>query len=196
MVPSSAITVIADNERLTCGGFSLSETVRLRNFEFIADYFGGLSLSPRRGDSDATFMSSTRNGTPSPQRAMIEDFSEKFLMASSREGGFVLPSPRRHGTGAPPAPITTTPWMENAPVTLATMTVPPWTAAAWMDTDLPVEQRYTHQGGSKCKPMLSGPSPSKRQRHSEASSPASKPLPRSSRTRHRDTSPRLRRRRS
>jgi hypothetical protein len=144
MVPSSAITVVADNERLTCGGFSLSETVHLRNFEFIADYFGGLRLSPRRGDSDATFMSSTRSGTPSPQRAMIEDSSEKFLMASSREGGFVLPSPRRHGIGAPPAPITTTPWMENAPATLATTTVPPWTAAARLDTDLRVEQRYTH----------------------------------------------------
>jgi hypothetical protein len=48
MVPSSAITVSADGEHLTCGGFSLGETVHLGSFDFIADYFGGLNLSPRR----------------------------------------------------------------------------------------------------------------------------------------------------
>jgi hypothetical protein len=47
MVLLSAITVAANSERLMCGGFSLSEPVHLGNFEFIADYFGGLSLSPR-----------------------------------------------------------------------------------------------------------------------------------------------------
>jgi hypothetical protein len=36
MVPSS---VIADGEHLMCGGFSLSETICLGNFEFIANYF-------------------------------------------------------------------------------------------------------------------------------------------------------------
>jgi hypothetical protein len=46
MVPSSTITVAADGECLTCGGFSLSEIVHLGNFEFIVNYFGGLSLSP------------------------------------------------------------------------------------------------------------------------------------------------------
>jgi hypothetical protein len=35
MVPSPVIAVTADGERLTCGGFSLDETVRLGNFEFI-----------------------------------------------------------------------------------------------------------------------------------------------------------------
>jgi hypothetical protein len=49
MVPSSAITIAADNEHVTCGGFSLGEFVRLGNFEFIADYFDGLSLSPLGG---------------------------------------------------------------------------------------------------------------------------------------------------
>jgi hypothetical protein len=48
MVPSSAITVSADGEHLTCGGFSLGETVHLGSFDFIADYFDGLNLSPRR----------------------------------------------------------------------------------------------------------------------------------------------------
>jgi hypothetical protein len=46
MVPSSMITIAADGERLTCGGFSLGETIHLGNFELIADYFGSLSLSP------------------------------------------------------------------------------------------------------------------------------------------------------
>jgi hypothetical protein len=49
-----------------CGGFSLGETVRLGSFEFIADYFGGLSLSPRRSNSSVAFMGSTHNGSPSP----------------------------------------------------------------------------------------------------------------------------------
>jgi hypothetical protein len=38
MVPSSMITITADGEHLSCGGFSLDETIRLGNFEFIADY--------------------------------------------------------------------------------------------------------------------------------------------------------------
>jgi hypothetical protein len=65
MVPSSVITVAADGECLTCGGFFLGETIRLGSFEFIADYFDSLSLSLRRGDSGATFMGSTHSGTPS-----------------------------------------------------------------------------------------------------------------------------------
>jgi hypothetical protein len=50
MVPSSALVVATDGECLTCGGFFLSETIHLRSFEFIADYFGGLSLSPKRNN--------------------------------------------------------------------------------------------------------------------------------------------------
>jgi hypothetical protein len=62
MAPSSGIFITTDGERLTCGGFSLSETVHLGNFEFIADYFDGMSLSPRRDDEGATFIGSTRSG--------------------------------------------------------------------------------------------------------------------------------------
>jgi hypothetical protein len=105
MVPSSMINIAAEGEHLTCGGFSLGETVRLGNFEFIADYFSGLTLSPRRGDSGTTFMGSNCSGTPSPHWAMIDDSTEVFLTASSGEGGFGLPSPRRHSTGALPAPM-------------------------------------------------------------------------------------------
>jgi hypothetical protein len=76
-------------------GFSLGKPDHLGNFEFIADYFNGLSLSPRRGDEGVAFMGSTRSRASTPRWAMIEDYTEEFLMASSREGSFGLPSPRR-----------------------------------------------------------------------------------------------------
>jgi hypothetical protein len=129
MVPSSSIIIAADGECLTCDGFSPSEIVRLGNFEFIANYFGGLSHSPRRGHAGAAFMGSTRSGAPTLQLAMIEDSVEEFLAAPSGEGRFSLPSPRRHDTGASLAPVTTIPRMENALTAQATMTVPPRTAA-------------------------------------------------------------------
>jgi hypothetical protein len=99
MVPSSSIAVTADDEHLTCGGFSLSKTVHLGNFEFIANYFDSLSLSPRRGDADGAFMGSTCSVASTLRRAMIEDSAEEFLMASSGEGSFATPFPRRRSTG-------------------------------------------------------------------------------------------------
>jgi hypothetical protein len=53
MVPTSAVTFTTNDERLTCGDFSLGKTVHLWNLEFIVDYFSSLSLSPRRGNSGA-----------------------------------------------------------------------------------------------------------------------------------------------
>jgi hypothetical protein len=44
MVPSSALAVVVGGERLSCDGFSLSETIRFGNLEIIANGFGGLSL--------------------------------------------------------------------------------------------------------------------------------------------------------
>jgi hypothetical protein len=40
MVPSSVLIITANGECLTCGGFSLGETIRHGSFEFITDYFG------------------------------------------------------------------------------------------------------------------------------------------------------------
>jgi hypothetical protein len=90
MVPFSSITIAADGESVTCGGFSLSVPVHLGNFELIVDYFGGLSLSPRIGNEGSPFV---------------------FLMALSEEGSFDLPSLRRCRMGALPTPVTTTPWL-------------------------------------------------------------------------------------
>jgi hypothetical protein len=56
MVPSSMLTVAVDGEHLMCDGFSLSETIRLGIFEFIIDYFGGLSFSRRSGSLGTAFM--------------------------------------------------------------------------------------------------------------------------------------------
>jgi hypothetical protein len=87
MDSSSVLTFSANGERLMCGGFSLGETVCLRSFDFIADYFDGLSLSPKRGDSGTAFMGSTHSGPPSSRWAMIEDSNEEFHMASGGGGG-------------------------------------------------------------------------------------------------------------
>jgi hypothetical protein len=176
MVPSSAITITADDECLTCCGFSLGETVRLGNFKIIADYFSGLSPSPKRADAGAAFMGSTNSGAPTPWWSTIEDSTKEFLMASSGEGSFGLPSHRRRGTGALLTPVTSTPRMKKAPTTQATMTVPPWTVARRPETKLPFERRYAHHGGQQCKPVLGSPSLSNVQCHSEASSLASKML--------------------
>jgi hypothetical protein len=117
MVPSSSIVVVADSERIMCSGFSLGEPVLLGNFEFIVDYFGGLSSSPRRGNEGTAFVGSTHCGASTPQWATMEDSTEEFLMTSSVEGSFSHTSPRQRTTRASFAPATTTTWKENAPAT-------------------------------------------------------------------------------
>jgi hypothetical protein len=83
MVHSSTLVVSADSERLTCGGFSLSEIVPHGSLEFIADCFCDLSLSPMRNNSGAAFMGATNNGSLSLLWAMIEDSTEEFYTALS-----------------------------------------------------------------------------------------------------------------
>jgi hypothetical protein len=94
MVPSSIIIVTVDGEHLTCGGFCLSETVCHGKFEFIADYFGGLSLSSKRCNAGAALTGPTHSGASTPWWAMIEDSTDEFLMTSRGERSFGLPSPR------------------------------------------------------------------------------------------------------
>jgi hypothetical protein len=147
MVPSSMLIVSIDVECLTCDGFSLGETVHLGSFEFITGYFNDLSLSPRRSGLDAAFMGSTRSGSPSSRWAKVEDSIEEFHTTSRAEGGSGLPSPRRHGTGAPPTPAPTTSWLENAPATQAMMMVSLRAVVAQLDTSLPFERQRAHQEG-------------------------------------------------
>jgi hypothetical protein len=72
-------------------------------------------------------------------------------MVSSREGDSSLTSLGRCGTGALPTPITTMPWMENAPAIQVMMMVPPWTAAPQPDTRLPFEQWCARQEGQRAQ---------------------------------------------
>jgi hypothetical protein len=119
----------------TCDGFSLGETVCLGSYEFIIDYFGGMSLSPRSNDSGTALMGSTRSGPLSPRRAMIEDSTKEFVTASSSEGSSSLPSRMRHGARTLPAPSTSIPWLEDATAIYTMMTVPPWVMGPQSDTD-------------------------------------------------------------
>jgi hypothetical protein len=72
---------------------------------------------------------------------MIEDSTDDFYMASSKEGSSDLPTSRRHSTGAPPAPIATTPWPEDTSATQPMMMVPSWMLVLWTDTGHPPERR-------------------------------------------------------
>jgi hypothetical protein len=144
MVPSSPIAITTDGKRLVCGGFSLSEPICLGNFEFIANYFNGLSLSSRRDTEGTVIMGSTHSGGSTPQWATIEDSAEEFLIASSGGGSFCHPSPRRRNTGAPFASTTTATWKENAP---ATTRFPPWTVEPQPKTNHPSEWHRAHHEG-------------------------------------------------
>jgi hypothetical protein len=87
MVPSSAFAVAADGERLSCGGFSLGETIRFESLEFITDRFdgGGWLRRHRQGLNPrwATILAAGPN----------RDSTEEFHMALDGEGRINLPSP-------------------------------------------------------------------------------------------------------
>jgi hypothetical protein len=134
-----------------------------------------MSLSLRRSNSGAAFMGSTRSGSPSPRWAMIEEVIKELHMVSSREGDSRLPSLGRCGTGALPTPITTMPWMENAPAIQVMMMVPPWTAAPQPDS--PLSNGVLVRRGNERKPVLGSPAPSRRQRNGGTSLSVSKQLP-------------------
>jgi hypothetical protein len=100
-----------------------------------------------RYDLGTVFKGSTHSGLPFPLWAMIEQFIEVFYTASSGERGSGLPSSRRQDTGAPSAPITTTPSLEDALATWAMTTIPPRTLAPRPDIGLPIERWHTFQEG-------------------------------------------------
>jgi hypothetical protein len=107
MVPASVLIVTTSGERLLCDGFTLGETICFGSLEFIADYFSGLSLSPRRDGSDAVVVGSSRSEPPSRLRAMIGDSLEEFHTTSDGEGGGGSTSPLPGGMARglrPPPP--------------------------------------------------------------------------------------------
>jgi hypothetical protein len=77
-------------------------------------------------------------------------------------GGSDLPFSQRHGTRAPPAPLTTTLWLEDVPAIQAMTMVPPWELAPRLDTGLPLkrlhasrygqlERAHTQEANTKCE---------------------------------------------
>jgi hypothetical protein len=144
MVSPSSIAIIADCEHLVCSGFSLGELVHLGNLEFITDYFGGLSLSPRRGNEGTIFVGSTRSGASTLKQVTVGDSTEEFLTMSSGEGRFGHPSPdgvaqRPHSTS-----LQLHTWKESA---LATTRFPPRTAVPQPKTNHPFEQHHAQHEG-------------------------------------------------
>jgi hypothetical protein len=93
MVHSSTLTITTDGEHLTCGGFSLNETVCSRSLEFIIDCFGSVSLSPKENDSGIIFVGETCGGLPS-LRTILEDTTDEFYMTPSGRGAPASLSPR------------------------------------------------------------------------------------------------------
>jgi hypothetical protein len=75
--------------------------------------------------------------------------AEVFFIASGGEGSFDVPSPKRCSAGASLAVALTTPWMENAPATQATMTVPPRMAVLQQETNLLVERCHARHRGQQ-----------------------------------------------
>jgi hypothetical protein len=82
MVPSSVLAIAADNERLSCGGFSLSKTIHFGILEFIANCFGGLSLSSMGDGLDAIIIGPARGRPPSPRPPLSKE---------AWHGGFACP---------------------------------------------------------------------------------------------------------
>jgi hypothetical protein len=101
MVHSSTLAITTDGEHLTGGGFSLGETICFRSLEFIADYFGLLSLSPKGSNSDAIFTGITHSRSPSLW-TILEKSIDEFYMTSSGDGSSGLPLPQRHSMGTLP----------------------------------------------------------------------------------------------
>jgi hypothetical protein len=133
------LAITTDGKHLTCGGFSLGETVCFGSLDFIADYFSSLNLSPKGSDSGTIFMGMVHSGSPS-LHTILEDSADEFYSTSSGEGSSGFPICRRHSMGTLPTPLTTTPRPEDAstPQTMATNL--PWTIVLWPDTELPFER--------------------------------------------------------
>jgi hypothetical protein len=82
---------------------------------------------------------------------MMRDSIEEFLTTLNREGWIDLPSPKTHGTGAPPDPTTTISWPESTLTTEVTMTILPLQATPWPDTDPSLKRRRAREEGKQAQ---------------------------------------------
>jgi hypothetical protein len=98
------LVVTIDGACLTCGSFSLDKTIRFGSLEFIIDYFGSLSLSPKEGDSGAIFVGTTHSGSPSLWD-MIEDSLDDSTRLLEEMGASASPSPGDSAQGHHQLPL-------------------------------------------------------------------------------------------
>jgi hypothetical protein len=146
MVHSSTFAITTDGERLTYGGFSHGETVHFENLEFIASYFGSLSLSSKGSDSGDIFVGMAHNGSLT-LRTVLKDFTNEFYTTSIEEESSDFPISPRRIMGTQPTPIATTPWPKDALTPQTMAMVPPRTIVMWMDTRFPPYRWHTFWEG-------------------------------------------------
>jgi hypothetical protein len=82
MIHSSMLTVTANVEHLTYGGYFIGKIVHFGNMEFIVDCFSSLSFSPKGNDSGTVFVGTSCSGSP-PLRTILDDSTDMFYIASS-----------------------------------------------------------------------------------------------------------------
>jgi hypothetical protein len=117
MVHSSTLIVTTEGEHLTCGGFSLGETV----------HFGSLEFIPR-------------GATQAPSSWERPTAGHLRYIPSSRAPLTSSTQCLRHSMGTPPALIAITPLSDDAPTPQTKMMVLPQTITLWPDVRLPPER--------------------------------------------------------
>jgi hypothetical protein len=156
MVPSSVFIAATGSEHLSCDGFSLGETISFGNLEFIADLFGGLSLSPLRDGSGVIIMGPTHCEPQLLQHTMTGDPTEGFPTTPNGEGRIDLPFLGRHNMKAPPTSTTTIPRPGNSRADQATMTIRAQQETPRPDANLPLERWCSCREAAKQRSELAG----------------------------------------
>jgi hypothetical protein len=144
MVPSLKLAVITDGEHLTDVGFTHGKTIHFGSPEFIADYFGKLSLSDEGKVPDVVFMEMTHNGSPS-LHTILEESANEGDTTSSGGGSSGFSISRGCNMATPSTLITTTPPSEGTPTPLTIATVPLQAAKPQPDNELSSKQQRANQ---------------------------------------------------
>jgi hypothetical protein len=129
---------------LTSVEFTSGKTIRFGSFEFIADRFGDLSLSPEGNDSGVIFVGMIHSGSP-PLCTILEESIDEDNTTSNGRGSSNLPIPQGCNVVTPTTPITTAPSTENTLTLLTTPTVPLQTSIPEPYTGHPPDRLEAYQ---------------------------------------------------